>query len=213
MFGVDQFVTGTSEMSTVHLRDGSVVRLAPRTRLTVTGPANQREVALDGRAYFAVAKDKGGRPFRIHTSAAEVNVLGTRFDLKAEGDDLQLVVIEGRVALFTPGSDRVVAGGEMTRVAGGNALPVTKVPDAARLVNWVGNFLAFQDTPLREVAAEIERRFGTRIRIPDPALGDRTITAWFADRTVAEVLRIVCAAALAECVTDGDTVRIVSPTN
>src|SRR5207249_3180081 len=138
-FGVDQFVTGTNEMSTVHLRDGSVVRLAPRTRLTVTGREGQRQVTLDGRAYFAVAKDSSS-PFRIRTSAGDVTVLGTRFDLEVERDDLRLLVIEGRVALSTPAGERVMTRGEMTRVAGGNALPVTKVPDVNRLVDWVGNF-------------------------------------------------------------------------
>jgi ferric-dicitrate binding protein FerR (iron transport regulator) len=78
-------------------------------------------------------------------------------------------------------------------------MPITRIPDGDRLLNWAGNFLAFQQTPLSDVAVELERHFDVRIAITDSALANRTVTAWFADRSLQEVLRIVCAATLAEC--------------
>jgi ferric-dicitrate binding protein FerR (iron transport regulator) len=82
-----------------------------------------------------------------------------------------------------------------------------RAPDDAAAPPWVGNFLVFQDTPLREVAKEVERRFGVPVVIRDSALAERTVTAWFADRTLEEVLRVVCAASLTRC-TLGDVVEI-----
>jgi ferric-dicitrate binding protein FerR (iron transport regulator) len=53
-----EFVTGLEEFATVRLRDGSVVQIAPQSRLRVHEAAG-REVSLEGRAYFAVAKREG----------------------------------------------------------------------------------------------------------------------------------------------------------
>jgi transmembrane sensor len=201
-FGADEFVTGPSGVSTVTLRDGSVLRLGPRTRLTVTGRDMQREVRLDGRAFFAVAH-MPEHPFRIITAAGTVTALGTRFDLQAQGDNLSVALLEGHVVVSTPGKELPLRAGQATRVVDGVPMPVSRIPDADRLLNWAGNFLAFQQTPLSDVAAELERHFDVHIEITDSSLANRTVTAWFADRTFDEVLRIVCAATLAECLNGG----------
>jgi len=202
-FGADEFVTGPSGVSTVTLRDGSVVRLGPRSRLQVMSHDTRREVRLEGRAFFAVAHAPE-RPFRIITSAGTVTALGTRFDLSAAGDNLSVALLEGRVVVSTPGRELALEPGQATRVVDGTPLPVGRIPDRDRLLDWAGNFLAFQETPLREAALEIERRYDVRMPISDSTLANRTVTAWFADRTLDEVLRIVCAATVTECtVTQG----------
>ena len=204
---VTEFVTGSVEMSTVQLPDGSVVRLAPKTRLRLSGAGDEREVSLEGRAYFAIAKMER-RPFRIRTAAGDITVLGTRFDLQAEHRDLRLIVIDGQVALSTSNTETAVGRGEMTRVLDGTPMPVVKLADVGPLVSWIGNFLAFRSTPLREVAVEIGARFGIRVVLADSALRDRTVTAWFTDQSLDDVLRVVCAASLAVCTTRGGTVTM-----
>jgi transmembrane sensor len=206
-FGADEFVTGPSGVSTVTLRDGSVVRLGPRSRLQVTSHDANREVRLDGRAFFAVAHAPE-RPFRILTSAGTVTALGTRFDLSATGDNLSVALLEGHVLLTTPGREVALKAGQATRVVDGTPLPVGRIPDGDRLLAWAGNFLAFQQTPLSEVALEIERRYDVHIVVTDSSLANRTVTAWFADRTLDEVLRIVCAATLAECAVKAGNVTV-----
>ena len=47
---------------------------------------SKREVYLDGEAYFEVAKDKK-RPFIVHTPCYDVNVTGTKFNVKAYQQD------------------------------------------------------------------------------------------------------------------------------
>jgi len=196
-FRVSEFVTGHGETATVGLTDGTVVRLAERSKLKLRGDGG-REVSLQGRAYFAVAKDTQ-RPFRIQTSAGEVTVVGTRFDLQAENENLRLLVVEGRVRLSADGGKAEVLAGEMGRLIKGTPVPVVRVPDVVSMVDWKGNFLAFQDTPLEEVAREIERQFSIRIEIRDARLAKRTLTGWFADWSRAEVMEAVCGVANARC--------------
>lgn len=208
-FGADEFVTGASETATVGLRDGTVIRLAPDSRLRLTGGAGERQVSLTGRAYFAVAKQEG-RPFRIRTAAGDVTVLGTRFDLETEREDLRLVVVEGRVAVSARGREAAVEAGEVSRVVEGTLLPVAQVPDVQSIVEWKGNFLAFQNTPLLDAAREIERQYGVQIEITTSELAERTITTWLSDRSLEEVLRIVCAVAVAECSMSDGVVTVLS---
>ncbi|HUG41261.1 MAG TPA: FecR domain-containing protein [Longimicrobiales bacterium] len=205
--GADEFVTGSAETATVGLRDGSVIRLAPSSRLLLSGTMDRREVTLKGRAYLAVAPDEA-RPFRIRTEAGTVTVLGTRFDLQIDGEDLRLVVLEGRVALSAGARHTEVEAGEMARVLGGTLVPPVKIPDVFKMVDWVGNFLAFQSTPLGQAAREIEEVYGVRIEFGDPDVADRTVTGWFADRTLEQVLLIVCAVVSVQCTRVGDTVTI-----
>ena len=206
-FSVDEFATGPSGISTVTLNDGTVVRLGPRTRLRLGNKGGGREVKLEGQAFFAVAHDPR-HPFSIVTPAGTVSAVGTRFDLQAGGDNLSLALLEGRVVLTTPGAEVVLGPGQATQVVDGITLPVIRIPDTDRLLRWMGNFLAFQETPLKDAVIEIARHYHLRVEIGDSVLANRTVTAWFTDRTADEVLRIVCAATLAECSTTGDLVTM-----
>lgn len=206
-FGTEEFFTGRAERAVIELRDGTVVRLGPESRLTVLASREQREVTLTGRGFFAVA-ERRGRPFTIHTAAGTLTVLGTRFDVEAHERDLRLIVVEGRVELESADGRGEIGPGEMSRVLNGKKLPTSSVGDAAQLVDWVGDFLAFQSTPLSDVAVEIERKYGIAVEISDTELARRTITAWFSDRPLDDVLRVVCLAAAALCTREDDVVRI-----
>lgn len=197
-FGTQEFVTGPDETATLVLNDGTVVRLDERSRLRVLEVPAGRQISLSGRAYFAVAHDED-QPFTVRTGAGEVEVLGTRFVLEASAEDLELVVVEGQVALTTEGRHVELGAQQMGKVMRGTTLPVANVPDPNSAVGWVGNFLAFQDTPLLDAAREIESKYDIGIEILDPTLGDRTITAWFADWSSQEVIEAVCIVVGAHC--------------
>ncbi|MHB1327233.1 MAG: FecR family protein [Gemmatimonadales bacterium] len=193
-------VTGMGEVVTVPLRDGSVVRLAPSSRLTVLPSGGDREVRLEGRAFFAVARNTA-RPFRVLTKGGEVQVLGTRFEVATDSTDLALVVVEGRVALAA-GESRVEVGagerGEIRQGTVGSVRPVSvAVVDSA--MGWVGRFMAFHVTPLRDAAREINRIFGVTIEIADPQLARQTVTATFTDQSLEQVMEVVCTIVGAQC--------------
>ncbi|MEO8448764.1 MAG: FecR domain-containing protein [Gemmatimonadota bacterium] len=205
--GVTELMTGPSEVATVGLSDGTVVRLAPSSQIRFNQTATGREVALTGRGFFVVAKQHG-LPFRVRTTAGDLTVLGTRFDVEARDSALRTVVVEGRVAVTAPdGIETRVGAGQVSRVVEGHLRPTVRIPDLGSETKWVGRFLAFQNTPLRDVAREIERTYPVRV-VLDRAIADRTVTTWLADRDIAEVVRIVCAVSLAHCTTERGVVTI-----
>jgi transmembrane sensor len=200
VLGVVDVSTGAAEMTTVQLGDGSVVRLAPASRLQVAQSDSAREVTLDGRAFFVVAK-MPDKPFVVHTQVGNARVLGTRFELATTTKDLKLVVVEGRVAL-THGAERVeVRGGEQSGVRDQQTLTPTPVANAGQLEQWVGKFLVFQSTPLRDAAREIERAYNTRVVISDSLLARQTLQVTFTDKPLPELIDDVCLLVHARCET------------
>jgi transmembrane sensor len=68
----------------IQLPDGSQVWINSGSKLTYEGTfsGTNREVHLDGEAYFDVVKD-AAHPFIVHTSGIDIKVLGTAFNVKA----------------------------------------------------------------------------------------------------------------------------------
>lgn len=193
------YSTGASEMATVHLSDGSVVRLAPNSQLLFVQRPTTREATLEGRAFFSVAK-MPGRAFHVHTRLGDATVLGTRFELSTESSGLQLLVVSGRVRLAGAASHVEVNGGEASGVRDGRVVEPQRPPNAATMGEWVGKFLAFQSTPMHEVAREIEETYGIHVVTRDSVIASRTVTGTFIDRDVREVLDAICAVVHAQCV-------------
>jgi transmembrane sensor len=202
----EEFVTARNELVTTRLSDGTVIRLGPNSRLRVGQSERDREVWLDGRAFFAVSKD--GRRFVVKTHAGDAVVLGTRFDVNVQENGMQVFVVEGRVAHHVSGQSVEVGAMEISRVTNGGSPRVETIQDARPLLSWLGEFLVFQSTPMRDVARELERRFAVHVRVADAAVAERTVTAWFGHESLQEVLLIVCRAAGAHCSVRGDTVSI-----
>lgn len=204
-----EFVTGVDETATTVLRDGTVVRLAPGSRLLIPGRTGVREVVLEGRAYFAVT-ELPGHPFRVLTRAGEAVVLGTRFEVRVQNEELRLIVLEGRVALDAGGRQVEVGAGEMSMVAGGTATTPVKVENLEPLMEWLKEFIVFQNTPLVEAARELERVYGVPVVVTDSLLGQETITGWYGGRTFEEILMIVCGVLQARC-SIGNGAATISP--
>lgn len=206
-FGVQEIATAADETVTVALREGTVVRLAPRSVLRVNERGSGREVSLSGRAYFAVAR-RENHPFRVRTPFGDVSVLGTRFELDSQTPDLRVTVVEGAVTVAVDETEERVEAGQIGRVMKGRPLPAETVDDPAATIDWLGNFLAFQSTPLGEAAREVERLYGVTVEIDDPALARRTVTSHFADWSLPDLIDALCLIVHASCSISGDEVRM-----
>jgi transmembrane sensor len=202
-----EIVTGEGELATVRLEDGTVARLAPRSRLRLYAAQHERVVSVEGHAFFAVAKNPT-RPFRVRTSEGDLVALGTRFDVRSESKRLRLAVLEGRVALYARGERTEVGTGEGAGVQEGVPISIAKLRDLAAVTRWMRRFLAFQSTSLQTVALEIERVYGRRVVINDPSLARETVTATFTDESLEQVMSVVCTVVGVQCVVTESQVTI-----
>ena len=82
------------------MEDGTVITLNKNSRLSYSDKygKDNRNVKLEGEAYFEVAKDSG-KPFQVEMNGASITVLGTHFNVKAdaESDDITATLVEGSI--------------------------------------------------------------------------------------------------------------------
>lgn len=166
------------------LPDGSTVELSSGSTLTYRRgfASEERRVRLDGEAFFSVVRQEAR--FVVQTYNALVEVRGTRFNVRSwsatPGAGTQVALEEGSVAVATrEGADApvVLAPGERTTV-GAHVAPPERLAEGAleTLLSWRTGGLVFQDAPLSEVLASLERRFAVRLDLASPALADLRVT-------------------------------------
>ena len=95
--------TERGERRQVVLSDGSVLQLDSKTRLRVKYADEVRQVFLEhGRALFHVAKN-AHRPFLVRTDGTTVRAVGTVFGVEDQAQGVIVTVVEGKVAVTSPG--------------------------------------------------------------------------------------------------------------
>ncbi len=201
-----EFITAPGETAMVRLGDGSVIRLGPGSRVrNVDGSA--RAVVLEGEAFFSIASNPA-QPFRVTTAAGTARVLGTRFHLVAQLDELRLVVVEGTVALGTATEEVQVGAGQAASIIEGRPGPVTEAPPIEEAAAWLEGFVIFQDTPLALALREVEQRYGAEVAVEDAVLLERTLTMWFTSKSLDEVMTVICNVIDAQCSIGDGRVRM-----
>lgn len=203
--------TSPGERSTVSLPDGSTVTLNGSTTLThdrgfrtLAGlPSGVRQVHLDGEAFFSVVE--GDRPFRVNTANAQVEVLGTEFNVHArlEGDrsETAVTLASGRVRLGSRANDSTGLEGSVVLDDRGETSRVDGMtePSAPRSVElkyvhaWRKGGFAISGAKLSTVLRELEHRFGTRLQLGDASAATDTMTLHYAPETeLKDILRDIC---------------------
>ena len=200
-------MTGADDVATLTLQDETVVHLAPRSRLVFSREGNVREVSLTGRAYFAVMPDPE-RPFRVHLPGGDVEVLGTRFDVESRDDGMQVAVVDGNVRMEAHGARLEVRASQVGRMSDEGLPAIENVEDVYEIIDWLGQFLAFESTPMHEVVVELQRRFDIHIEIEDDELRQRTVTGWFSEQSPEAMVAAICTVVEARCSTRDGRIRM-----
>ncbi len=182
------YATGVGELRRARLADGSTISLNTSTRVRVQLDGAQRRIWLDhGQAHFAVAHDPT-RPFRVFVGDEEVRALGTAFEVRREGDRVQVILEEGSVALYRGDTETVLhadAPPELVLQPGQAAdiepMAIARVEriDLRRSGAWRQGQLIFDAEPLARAVAEVNRYHERKIVLADPSLNDIRISGVF----------------------------------
>jgi ferric-dicitrate binding protein FerR (iron transport regulator) len=202
-----EITTGAGEMTTVELSDGTSIRLGPRSRLRLSRDASGRVADLDGRAFFGVQSSPGER-FAVRTRHGSVFVLGTRLEVRSEQESFRVLVVDGSVRVAVGEASAELMAGEMSQSVNGGPPAVFTVDDVYAQLDWMGNAMVFQATPLRRVIFEIELRYDVEVVLESPGLAEFTVTAAFTGQTVGHVVAVICEIIGAECLIENRQVRI-----
>lgn len=178
------------------LEDGSIVYLAGKTSLQYPkhfAPA-RREVSLQGDALFDITGNRT-RPFLIETEEARIEVLGTAFNVKSDGNtpfELSVQRGEVKVTLKKNGQETYVKAGEtVTLLAQKLQLSVTN--NFAQFARYTGN-IRFKDERLANILRVINLREHKTCLQTSPELGERILTVSFSNDSPETMAELICLA-------------------
>ncbi|WP_340648541.1 FecR family protein [Pseudoxanthomonas winnipegensis] len=169
--------TRVGEIRELRLDDGSVVTLNTDSAIAVDLRADLRSVRLlRGEALFQVTHDPH-RPFVVDSAGGSARVLGTRFDVRVQGDAAEVGVINGRVAVRAPdgGEGTVLSAGQRAHLHGDRVRREASV-DPLAVGAWQRRQLVFSATPLAQVLEELSRYRHERILVRDADLRALPVT-------------------------------------
>ena len=166
-----QFATATGEQRAFELPDGSVIHLNTHSRVALHFSNQLREVRLlQGEALFRVRHD-ATRPFRVYTTDAVIQAVGTQFNVYERADGTEVAVIEGRVSVAAESHPRLepvtrtVGASEEAHVAPSGLVSVRSAPDVSDVVAWRERRLVFKQETLGRIVSEFNRYSEKQIRL------------------------------------------------
>ena len=172
------FSTGNGQVIPVELPDGSSVQLNANSTLYYY-PKNwwdkaARQVWLEGEAFFKVEKKALGTKFIVHASDMKVAVLGTQFNVRARGENAEVVLEEGKVELAIDAQKITMKPGDLVTYSKKERTVASKKVKTADYVAWKDGITVFNDK-LSEVVKELEILYGVPFVINNKDLEERII--------------------------------------
>jgi transmembrane sensor len=119
------YATTVDGYERVSLADGTMVELNSASEVAVQfSPAERRVRLVRGEAHFTVAKNKA-RPFLVEAGAVAVRAVGTAFNVRLGGKEVEVLVTEGKVAVaeVERGDERSEVRSRKSEVGGQPAAP------------------------------------------------------------------------------------------
>lgn len=197
--------SGTQIVS-LALKDGTKVTLDKHTTLRYNSNygKDNRELLLEGTAFFDVAKDTL-HPMHITVGDWKVNVVGTSFTIKpnVSKDESELVLYHGKVQLFhnaSPDHIFTITPGERAvwkqKVRGGGPdLAINKVSprelEFSRL--WAQDSIIFKNQPLKDLMETVGKTYRMKVIFENKKLMDAKFTGAIAskDLKINELLHVL----------------------
>lgn len=168
----------------IMLSDGTAVNMNAGSSLKYPVQfikGHNREVVLDGEAFFDVAKDKA-HPFIVKTRGVDVKVLGTKFNVSSYKEDAEIntVLVEGSVSLSDAANRKaMLVPGEKGSWNSKNPDIVVETIDTRFYTEWINGEIVFRKTAFRDIIIKLERTYNVTIENNRKDILDKKFNASF----------------------------------
>ncbi|WP_153632114.1 FecR family protein [Prolixibacter sp. SD074] len=186
--------------SQIVLPDGSKVWLNAESTIRFPIPFSRktRNVSLVGQAFFSVQKTPEV-PFIVKADNVQVKVLGTEFDVNAYPDmtKVGVVLARGKISLTTQNQDHtssksvILHPGERAVVGRQSGEVQLSKGDINKYIAWHNGRLVFDETPMKEVARQLELWYGIKVIIKDPEILNYHFSTTFENESLYQVLELL----------------------
>ncbi|TDP03993.1 FecR family protein [Flavobacterium sp. 245] len=182
----------------LQLSDGTFVHLNSGTTLKypikfIAG--ENRQVFLDGEAFFDVAKDKK-HPFIVNADNLNVRVLGTHFNVSNYPEDAltDVVLVEGSVGMYNSNEEfdafknTILKPGFKGSFNKENAKISTKPVITDIYTSWINGGLTFRNMSFKNIITKLERRYNVTIVNKNEKLANEKFNASFKEESIENVM-------------------------
>jgi len=184
--------TLVAEIRPITLADGTKVTLGAQSQIKVRFGDGERRVELTtGDAFFEIAENDA-RPFVVDAGGTIIRDIGTKFDVRRRAGKVEVGVLEGIVEVEPTGLlptahavHRLEAGQRVSARETGfgpivASVNVGKVETASAPAGaWREGRLAYDDTTLAEVVADLNRYYRPGVKLASADIGERRLAASF----------------------------------
>jgi len=181
--------TPKGETFRITLPDGSsaLLNAASSIRFPVVFAKDCRQVEVTGEAYFEI--EKATAPFRVKTRGAEIQVLGTKFNVNGYTDEsaLRVTLLEGAVKVAGSADSVMLRPGQQAVLTGGDA-SVRKGVDIEEVTAWKNGNFVFNSLTLPEIMRQICRWYDVEVTYEGPVSEKRFTGIVGRNESISEVL-------------------------
>lgn len=185
-----RFQLQLSDGTTVHLNSGTTLKYPVKF---IAG--ENRQVFLDGEAFFDVAKDKK-HPFIVNADDLNVRVLGTHFNVSNYPEDVatDVVLVEGSVGMYNVNEEfdatknTVLKPGYKGSFNKQNNMIFTKPVITDIYTSWVNGGLTFRNMTFKNIITKLERRYNVTIINKNEKLANEKFNASFKEESIENVM-------------------------
>jgi len=161
--------TQKGEQYAITLNDGTEVFLdaSSSIRYPVVFNGSEREVTINGRAYFHVASDKT-KPFFVVKGDKKVRVYGTQFNVSAYDNEssMKVTLIEGSVKVMNGNTEGMLLPSQQAVMSKNSAaISIVDNVDLEQCVAWKNGVIAIHHAEVNEILLEMERWYDIDIEI------------------------------------------------
>lgn len=174
----------------ISLPDGSTVWLAANSTLDYQEDfKNERNLILDGEAFFDVARDET-HPFIISTKFGEIEVLGTAFNVNVTKKGTEVGVDHGRVAVRNENGEEEITVGESV-VANGEGVSEIASADV-NFDSWKTGVFDFDNMSLNNVVDLLNKHYATKVELISSDKGEsEVLNGTFAEAPIEDIIDFI----------------------
>ena len=150
----------------LELPDGSLVWLNATSSIhfPTSFEDKVRRVEITGEAYFEVAKNRD-KPFIVTVNNAEVQVVGTHFNINAYNDeeDVKTTLLEGSVRFINDASISTLRPGQQSQLTKNGNVNVVSNVDVDKVIAWKNGLFDFENAGIETVMRQLSRWYDVDI--------------------------------------------------
>ena len=149
----------------LNLEDGTKVLLNSDSKIKypvkfIKGKNRQVEL-LYGEAFFDVSssQNNNGSEFIVSTKTQKINVLGTKFNIKAysEDDIITTTLVEGKVKVGNGKNQILLSPNQQSKVDSNSPVINVSNVDVSQQISWINGLFSFNDTSLEDIMQTLSR--------------------------------------------------------